>query len=310
MRGTKVIVSKPVYSSLGLVLRAGVSKESLLLDNDDWEMGLRATHGPQGFARIFEILNPKKLNGNFSTRYLDRRLKAFPHQLVSNAWLQRRYGGEVLPHVRDTALLDPKLSNIPELRKKLKLGDRFWVGFIGTPRSHKGLDELIEILASFEGKNAPGLYVAGVDFEDKYAAAVHLQALQSLGEKRVRFLPSFPFSELRDHVAPVDCICLPSRDNERARGQLPAKLIDAMSMGKPVVASGHNDIGPLLEGCGVAVPPGNTQAMREGIDLLVHDKELRERYGRRAREKAVSELSVESGMFTLERVLNEVVLCD
>ena len=40
LSGAKVIVSKPLPSSLGLARRAGVRNDQMLLDVDDWEVGL------------------------------------------------------------------------------------------------------------------------------------------------------------------------------------------------------------------------------------------------------------------------------
>lgn len=307
LRGTRVIVSKPLQTSLGLVRGVGVRPADMLLDNDDWEPGLRQVRAARGlWFRCSQLLRPEVLNTYYSTLALDKKLKSYPHVTVSNAFLQSKYGGQVLPHVRDTDFLDPGRVNVPELRAELKMKGRLWVGFIGTVRPHKGVGELVSALSEIQGPDAPGLYVAGVNVEEPYASELLQKAKSLLGPERVKFLPPFPFETLPSQVAPVDVICLPGLDDPGALGQLPAKLMDAMCMGKAIVASGHNDVRTLLDGCGVAITPGNAQELRSALRRLLNDDQLREQYGRKARERAVERLSYQAGARILRSALETV----
>src|SRR5690606_19680620 len=90
--GSRVIVSKPIYSSLGLTRRAGVLPHEMLLDNDDWEPGLRKRRASRGlWFRALQFLNPSVINTNYSTLALDKRLANYPHCTVSNSFLQSKY---------------------------------------------------------------------------------------------------------------------------------------------------------------------------------------------------------------------------
>ncbi len=70
----------------------------------------------------------------------------------------------------------------------------------------------------------------------------------------------------------------------------PNALLEAMALGRPVVAS-DCPWGPreLLEGgrYGVLVPPGDAGALAEAIDRFLHDGRLRREYGERARLRAM-----------------------
>ncbi|TPV94568.1 MAG: glycosyltransferase family 4 protein [Myxococcales bacterium FL481] len=304
--GSRVIVSKPVFTSLGLTRRAGVVPHQILLDNDDWEVGLRRVHGAKGGRRLVEFLDPTRFNGVWSTLAIDKTLADYPRALVSNSWLQKRYGGSVLAHVRDTDVLDPDKVDGDALRARLEMTGRVWIGFVGTPRAHKGGIELVDAVARFNGPNAPGLYLAGVDTCDGYAVALRRYIEQRLPAARIRVQPPFPVEQTAEHVALADIICLPSRDDAGAWGQLPAKLIDAIAMGKPTVASGHNDIVDILRGCGTHVRPGDAAALYAALQPMVSDATLRARLGARARQKAIDHYSHRAGRAVLRPLVRQI----
>ena len=307
LTGSRVIVSKPLYSSLGLTRRAGVLPEQMLLDNDDWEPGLRQVRAARGlWFRAREFLSPNTFNTYYSTKKLDKGLGRYPHRTVSNAFLQAKYGGRVLPHVRDTKFLDPARVDVGALRRHLNMEGRLWVGFIGTPRPHKGLGELIRVLSKMSGPSAPGLYVAGAAPDDDYGRALCEQAQSALGAERVRFQPPFSFDTLPQQVAPVDVICLPGLDEPGALGQLPAKLMDAMCMGKAVVASGHNDVAQLLDGCGISTTPGSHAELEVGLKRMLEDDAFRQDCGNQARRRAVETLSYAAGARILRTAMSEM----
>ncbi|MEM6792058.1 MAG: glycosyltransferase family 4 protein [Myxococcota bacterium] len=306
LRGARVVVSKPLVTSLGLTLAAGVSRRSLLLDTDDWELGMKRTHGPRGTrARVREFLNPRAHNSYASTHGLDRAVRAFPHRLVSSTWLARRFGGRVLPHVRDTEWLDPRKYDRGASRAQLGLrAEGFWVGFVGTPRAHKGLDELVTAVR--QAGPPTSLFMAGADPRDPYAGRLLSTAARALGDRLVT-APTFPFSALPETLAACDAVALPNRDDPSAWGQVPAKLFDAMAMAKPIVATNVGETGRILgSGDGIVVPPGDVGALADAMHTLATDRTAAERIGQRARSRAERDFSIGRGASILSRALAEV----
>jgi glycosyltransferase involved in cell wall biosynthesis len=309
--GTRVIVSKPRTTSLGLTLLAGVPASRMLLDIDDWELGFgRPAKTPPLFARVAQLasdvrslIDPVALDSHVAQVVLDRAARHFPHRIVSNTWLEARFGGAVLPHVRDTDFLDPARVVEHSTRTELGLNGRSWVGFIGTPRPHKGLESLIGALGRISDDGAPGLLLAGVDQKDPYVVGLVADARTRLGDARLRVVGQFDFSELPRWVALPDMICLPSLDEPAAWGQIPAKLFDAMAMAKPVVATRTNDIAQVLDGCGVLVDPGDEVALATALRDLAEDAKRRRDLGDRARERAIERYSYRAGRDTLWRAL-------
>lgn len=65
---------------------------------------------------------------------------------------------------------------------------------------------------------------------------------------------------------------------------MPAKIFDAMAMGRPIVATAVSDIPDILsEGCGLIVTPGDVYALAEAIAYMLDDPAAAERMGFAAR---------------------------
>ena len=76
-----------------------------MLDIDDWEVGFFSRSGPWGRAgRALNFANPNGLPWTWLVEKLVSRADAVT---VASRFLQRRFGGTLLPHVRDTDTWDP-----------------------------------------------------------------------------------------------------------------------------------------------------------------------------------------------------------
>ncbi len=296
LRGHRVVVTKPLATSLGLTVAAGVRPSEMLLDNDDWELGLHASHGASGMGgRLAAFAKPKAFNTWVSTWAIERTLGRFQNVTVSSEFLQERFGGTILPHVRDTDVLNPDRVSTPAAKHKLGLDDRVWVGFVGTPRSHKGVEDLVDAIASLRDASAPGLLLAGADPTDQFAERLLPDLRARLPRERLAILPPFPFNELVNVLSAVDIVCLPSRDEPGARGQMPAKLFDAMAMGRGLIVTTVNGMPDVLGGAGLVVNPGDVAGLRGALERLSKDGDLRRDLGMRARQRAVDRYSFRAG---------------
>jgi glycosyltransferase involved in cell wall biosynthesis len=293
LHGHKVMVSKPRMTSFGLVLLAGVRLKELVLDNDDWELGFKLAKTPA----------PRQVPNLCATVILECLAAQAPHMVASNSWLGRRFSCPVVPHVRDTSLLDPARTNAHDLRQNLQMDGRLWVGFIGSLKPHKGVEDLIAALSLLQDV---GLFLAGVDDQDEFASALLLSARQTLGPQRVRSVGFFDLAQLPRVLSLPDILCIPSRSGTSSWGQIPAKLFDAMAMGKPTIVTAVNDMPDIVEGAGRVIPPGDVQALANAICSLTISAELRASVGEAARARALERYSYSSASGVLERILARV----
>jgi glycosyltransferase involved in cell wall biosynthesis len=85
-------------------------------------------------------------------------------------------------------------------------------------------------------------------------------------------------------------------------------VIEAMAMGKPVIASRIGGMPDLIADgeTGVLVPPGDAAALRAAIDRLLVDGETRERLGRAAAQR-VPRFHVSAVVPRIERVYRSLL---
>jgi glycosyltransferase involved in cell wall biosynthesis len=287
--GDAVYVSKPFATSLWAARRTPRKDQALLLDIDDWEPGLlrQAQDGlsrRQKSGRFLQGLRSLHHRRPWNVAAGDRMARRVEVRTVSNRFLQGRYGGTLIWHARDTDHFDPARVDAPEERRQHGLDGRFVVMFLGTPRSHKGLRELAEAVGGLPSDAV--LVVAGVgDGPDGRAVRAAMGQ-----DPRVRLLPPMPFRQAPQVLAMADVVAIPQQVSPASAGQMPAKVFDAMAMGKPVVATPASDLPEVLDRCGLVVD-GSASALRDALGELHGDDGLRRRLGKAARQRCVESYS-------------------
>ena len=159
--------------------------------------------------------------------------------------------------------------------------------FLGTPRGHKGVDDLAARGRRGSGGRTSCWRVVGADPDG--ATARRLRAIDARGP-RGRAGPvrrgARPSSR-----RPTWSPC-PSATPADTRGQVPAKLFDAMALGRPIVSTRVSMIPEILEGCGALVPPGDVGRARRGHDAAPRrSPPRRAALGARARARCVERYS-------------------
>jgi len=262
--GDVIIAIKPRLHSFGLALAAQrVRPRAVLLDIDDWELAFFNAWSDAALAPFSWV----SAASNVHTRWYFRRTARADAVTVSTTWLQERFGGTVIPHARPEV---PGPSG--------PLSAHPLVMFAGTPRPHKGL---VDLLLAFRHVRTPGA-------ELQLIGAAGDRTLARLADEdgRVRLEPAVPMEGLPERLARAWVVAIPQRDQAASRAQLPAKLMDAMALGKAIVST---DVGELPHwlagGAGVIVPPGDPHRLGAAIDGLLGDAPLRLRLGERARER-------------------------
>jgi len=301
--GDVIYVSKPCFLSydIGLV-KKWVSKKPLVLDIDDWEVGfslygrekrkslnrLRKARSHLGALKGF-CLHPEK---SYWSLALNERLAKFADQVtVSNTFLKERFGGTIVWHARDTARFDPDKFNKKAIREKYGIAESAKVAmFSGTPRPHKGIEDLVTALRQIPDAL---LVIVGVS-ESKYCRELVSRAKKGLGSKRVRAFGLQPFSTIPQFLAMSDIIVIPQRKNYATVGQVPAKVFDAMAMAKPIIATNVSDLSEIVSGSGWIVEPEEPNELARAIGyVLDHPEEAKER-GRKARMRCEDKYSYDA----------------
>jgi glycosyltransferase involved in cell wall biosynthesis len=281
--GDLLYASKPRLGSAGIGhLKRLLGRRPLLLDIDDWEVGFFLRGGAWGtLGRALNLSSPKGLPW---TWLMERAARAADGVTVASRFLQERFGGVLIPHVRDTDAWRPGLDDPAPIRARLAPRGERLVMFLGTAREHKGVDDLV---AAMDGLRRPDLALALVGTDPGSPGGRRLLARHP----GLLLVPPIPFAEVPRYVEAADVIAVPQRDGPDTRGQVPAKLFDAMAMARPIVSTRVSMIPEILEGCGLVVPPGDPAALGAAIARLADDRALAVELGARARARCVARYS-------------------
>jgi glycosyltransferase involved in cell wall biosynthesis len=289
--------SKPRPTSYGLALLARRRRRRpLVLDIDDWELGFYYRSGAWG--RVGRALNLANPNGLTWTWLCERLIPAADALTVASRFLERRFGGTLLPHVRDTDAWNPERYDHAATRAALGFDRSPLVMFLGTPRAYKGVDDLVEAVASLGG----GVTLALVGVKPGSDAARRWAA-----RPFVRTLGEVPFDDVPRYLAAADVVVVPQRATTDTVGQVPAKLFDAMALGRPIVATAVSMIPEILGDGGVVVPPGHVGELAKAIHHLVSEPEIAASLGRRARARCVAEYSFTAARARLFPLIDNLV---
>jgi glycosyltransferase involved in cell wall biosynthesis len=174
------------------------------------------------------------------------------------------------------------------------------IGTVGRLTAQKGHRYLLEAIDKLKLK-FPGtkLLIAGdgplKNELEKYAQTLNIHdKVIFLGLRR----------DIPDFLSSIDIFVLPSLWEGLSNA-----LIEAMASGKPVIAT---DIPPIREiinseELGILVPPENSDAIADALEILLYNKNRAEAFGKAASEKAFSAFTIENTVeqytFLFENIL-------
>lgn len=293
--GDVLYALKPHVCSFGLALLKKVrSKLPIVLDIDDWELGLYRSQPNLLLNSLASLPYPDAYP---YAALLDRITGRADEITTVSHFLMERYGrGVIVPHGRDVTWLDPTRYDRDALRQTWGLAGTRVILWLGTPLPYKGVEDLVDAVDLLR-RDDVRLLMVGVNPSSQMA-----RRLEDRGLDRVILVGPRPFAQLPEFLALSDVVVLPQRLSPATVGQVPAKLFDAMAMAKPIVATRVSDIPIILDGCGLIVEPGDTEALAGAIASVLDDQAGATEMGRRARGRCVREYSIEA----MERPLRQV----
>ncbi len=194
----------------------------------------------------------------------------------------------VVPNAVDSALLGTATAPV-EARHVLGLPtDGFWVGTVSSLVAYEGLDVLLDAVAILRGR---GLDVRCALVGDGVARPALLAQVERLGLRDAVLLPGRVDrgAAAAWHRA-LDVFVVPRQDVDVCRSVTPLKPIEAMAVGRPVVAS---DLPALAEivavpGTGLLARPDDAQDLATRLQALHDDEALRLRLGAAGRDFAAT----------------------
>jgi len=185
------------------------------------------------------------------------------HVITSNPSLQDLYGGEIVPHVREvTARSGTQASS----------GSPFTVGFIGTPRQYKGIDEVRTAVAALAGERRVRFRITAPPPPD--------------ARPWEDWVGSTSIDDGRRLLECCDAVAIVSRAGSWGDQQVPVKLIDAMHAAVPAVITPRPPLLWAAGGASLVVADGRTSDITNAFRLIADNSALANALGTASQQRA------------------------
>ncbi len=207
----------------------------------------------------------------------------------------------LFPNWVDISVIHP-LERVSALRAKLGLGaNKVILLYSGNMGMKQGL-ELLPVLAQWF---APDPRVHFVFCGDGALRPMLEQAVAGLSN--VTMLPLQPVSALNDLLNAADVHLLPQRA-DAADLVMPSKLTGMLASGRPVIATAAKgtQVATAIQGCGIAVEPGDVAGVIDAVSRLTDSAVLRREMGVNARIHAVEHLGKDRVLQRFEQQLRDL----
>jgi glycosyltransferase involved in cell wall biosynthesis len=174
---------------------------------------------------------------------------------------------------------------------------RFTVGFAGRLIESKGIRDLLEATAQMEHPAELVLFGSG-PLRDVCAAA-------NSPDRPVTVVSDVSHGEMDSAYAQMDVLVLPSRTTDTWAEQFGRVLVEAMSCGRPVIGSDSGEIPWVISttGGGRVFREGDVQHLRQTLDEMAADPDLRRSLGSHGRDAVQRLFSLEAVTDATEAML-------
>ena len=191
----------------------------------------------------------------------------------------------VVPNGVDTERFVPRIKD-NDLLNKLSIKRKTVVGFIGTMFNFEGIEVLIEAMRLLENHNDVVCLIVGYGQSEKKIKAL----IKEYGlENRVKFLGKISNEVIESYYSIIDIFIYPRLSFRITELVTPLKPLEAMAMGKTVIAS---DVGGLKELIndgedGLLFKSGEAHDLVKKILHVMNNKPLAQKLRQTARKNMV-----------------------
>lgn len=250
--------------------RPWIATDHHLATDDDWRLRLFAVADRMALPHARAVIVPSYSQAQRLARYV-------PHQKIHTVY----HGIDAAAFAASAA------TERTRLRGRLNVGEgQPVVSVFGRLEPIKGHSDLLQA-ARIMLASRPDLqfWIVG---EGSLAASLQAQARQLGIDGAVRFLGYQP--DVASLMAASDVVVLPSRHESFG-----IVLIEAMSLGKPIVATATGSIPEVMrDGVqGYLVPPHHVEALAQRVLHLIANPLLAEQMGRAGREGVLQVFTVQ-----------------
>lgn len=226
------------------------------------------------FGRIPEIIK----NGGLEFRLMKKALRLASKIIVID---QNSFDAieSLKSEVDVTYIPNPiRMEMLPECRGEV----REEVTFLGWGVKAKGIKELLQAWKELEKNSSWTLNIVG-PYDEQYLHDI----LEKTEVHNVKLTGEVGHEEAMEILNGSTIFVLPSYTEG-----FPMSVLEAMALGKAIVATRVGAIPQMLAGeCGILVDKKNVNQLKQALQYLMENEELRKKYGKNAKRKVEAEYS-------------------
>ena len=179
-----------------------------------------------------------------------------------------------------------------EVRKQMKLEDRFLICYIGTMGNAHGLETLIAAAEELKTSLPNAMFLLIGEGAEKERIA---ELAAARGLPNIQFLGQQPRQRIPAYVSAADLCLVMLKKTELFKTVIPTKLLEYMACERAVIVAVDGQARQIVEeaSAGVFVEPENSRALVKAIIELAEDPERRRRMGASGRQYIVNKFSRE-----------------
>lgn len=211
-----------------------------------------------------------------------------------------------MPNGVDIKKFKASKNNRKTIRKELNLKKKIVIGFIGSFRPWHDLETLIESFQIIYNKNPRSHLLVVGNGTNKNEL---LKYSKNIGiSNNITWTGYVPHHQIPKYISAMD-ICVAPYKNESNFYFSPMKVFEYMALEKAVIAA---DIGQLSElisdrQTGLLYAPGNTSQLRDLIQELIKNTELRDKIGKNARKWVMKSRTWDSNAKIILESVNQIL---
>src|SRR5947209_5505530 len=183
---------------------------------------------------------------------------------------------------------DTDIYRRSEPRKPRAAGDPFTLGFVGRLKDNKGLDLLVEALASL-----PDYCRVVFIGNGPMKSVLEEQAARSGVAERVIFKGGLPTYAIPQEMQQLDALVLPSVTRPNWIEQFGRVLPEAMDCETPVIGSSSGEIPHLIDDAVLVFQEGTVHELVTCVRQLLDDQELYARLATKGRQRVLENYTQE-----------------
>lgn len=302
LTGDVIIPVKAVGNTIPVALMLKRSRGAKVVPYlDEWDGALMAQRTRPERIRYWLKNAHHPLEDNYYP-WVERLIPKCDSLISTSSFLQRRFGGHIVPMGVDCEFFKPAPEKeTRDLKRELGIEGKRLIVFGGVVRPHKGIETIPQAVARSGVKDLRFVIVGPINEHVK-----ELLANPELSRYVVAVGPH-PRKAMPQFLSLADLIVLPLQDTLLARSQVPCKIFEAMAMSRPIIASDVSDMATILDDSGWVVPAGDVAALAEQIREVFANPAEAKRRGEKARERCLAHYSSEVTRRSLVSLIRGIV---